>query len=299
MKNIHVTEDLIKKLFEESLQLALKNKVTPASISLASLNTSQTLGADEKAVVKILPEAGKKLLSLVKIADKEVAWHGTVERSEVNPKEFLITDILVFPQKVTGATVDTDDEEYSLNWLYNANGEGITDEQFEKLRYHGHSHVNMGVFPSATDTTYQKHLLENTEDFYIFSIHNKSGAVWCNIYDVVNNCLYENTDVVWEGLEDPSDQWARDQIKKWVKEKTYTYSGNNYAGNNYYSNYKKPASTGTQSGSGKPAAAAPAGKTGGYPSHISTYGQRYDDDYDEEFDWEAYYTTRFKQTAYV
>lgn len=296
MKKIHVTEEDIQRIFAESLANALRTKVTPTSISLSSLNNSVTLKDEEKAKVKILPEAGKKLKSLVKACDKEIAWHGTVERSPDNDREFLITDILVFPQKVSAATVVTDDTEYSLNWLYNANGEGITDEQFSKLRYHGHSHVNMGVFPSGTDTTYQQNLLENAEDFYIFSIHNKSGAVWTHIYDVTNNVIYENVDVIWEGLEDQEEIWAKEQIKKYVKTEQYTY---NYGGGKSYSNSYPAYNNASNLKWSNEKKEDKKEKVGGYPpALISGGGKRVidsyndDDDYDYEYGWEALYRQR-------
>lgn len=232
MKYLKVTPEMVKKTFEEAYELAVKTKVTPNSISLANLNTSVVLKDEEKAVVRLEVEARKKLLALVDRCDKEIGWHGVIERDTENPKLFIIKDIVVFPQEVTGATVDPDAEAYT-KWLYNMDGEGVTEEQFEHLRYHGHSHVNMATFPSGTDTTFQKNIMENCEDFYVFSIHNKSGSIWANIYDVENNVIYENNDIIWEGCIDEAQAWASEQIKKKVTTKTYTQpktTTNAYAG---------------------------------------------------------------------
>ena len=48
---------------------------------------------------------------------------------------------------------------------------------------HGHSHVNMGTSPSATDTKLQEdHLAQlQDNDFYIFLIVNKKREIWCTI----------------------------------------------------------------------------------------------------------------------
>jgi len=232
MKYIKVTDEMIKKSFEEACALALRTKVTPNSVSLASLNTSVVLKNEEKAVIKMEPEARKKLLALVDRCDKEIGWHGTIERDPEDPKVFIIKDIFVFPQEVTGATVDPDAKAYT-EWLYNMNGDGITDEQFEHLRFHGHSHVNMAVFPSGTDTTFQKNILENCEDFYVFSIHNKKGDVWANIFDVENNVIYENNDIIFEGSLDETQSWAAQQIKDKVTVKTTTAPATSYGGYGY------------------------------------------------------------------
>ena len=244
MKYIHLTGDMIKQVFDEAYALALKTRVTPTSVSLSALNGSQKLSDEEKAIIRMSVEAKKKVLALVDRCDKEVAWHGLVERDPDNPKIFNITDILVFPQEVTGATVTTDEKEYTA-WLYNMNDDGgVSDEDFDKLRCHGHSHVRMGTSPSGVDITYQNNIMNNVTDFYIFMIHNKSGSVWANIYDVENNILYEDSDIIVEGCIDEVQEWASEEIKKKVKEKTYQYpqTATNYPTyqrpvQNYYGEY--------------------------------------------------------------
>jgi len=111
--------------------------------------------------------------------------------TEPMPAEFLIEDIFVYPQEVTGSTVNTDQTAY-IEWLY-----GLDDETFSKLRMQGHSHVKMGVSPSGVDDAHRKQILEQLEQdmFYIFMIWNKSLMVHTLIYDMANNTLYEDKDV--------------------------------------------------------------------------------------------------------
>ena len=124
---------------------------------------------DRKAKIIFTPIAWKKMYALVYAFSSEVQWHGTVKR--LDKSTFLITDILVFPHEVTGTTVVSDQKEYE-DWL-----DSLNDETFNSLRFHGHSHVDMGVTPSGVDMNYRRNLLNNfgmpneeSDLFYIFLI---------------------------------------------------------------------------------------------------------------------------------
>ena len=95
----------------------------------------------------------------------------------------------MFPQIVGPSSVDTDDNKYN-EWMMT-----LPEDQFNRMRFHGHSHVNMGVSPSGTDDKYRKDMCALIEDFYIFGIFNKKGASQIDIYDVVDNIYYEDGDV--------------------------------------------------------------------------------------------------------
>ena len=149
----------------------------------------------ESAVVWLTPEAYRKTLALVTGFTDEVAWHGTVSRIDeagaTGNDGFVIEDILVYPQEVTGNTVNTDQTAYT-EWLY-----GLDDDTFDKIRMHGHSHCNMGVTPSGVDDAHRRKLLGQLEDgmFYIFMIWNKSLSVHTFVYDKSKSVPYENGDV--------------------------------------------------------------------------------------------------------
>ena len=144
---------------------------------------------DKSAVVWLTSEAYRKILALVTGFSDEVGWHGTVSR--VGDAEFIIEDIFVYPQEVTGSTVNTDQAAYT-EWLYE-----LDDDTFNKIRMQGHSHVNMGVSPSGVDDTHRQKILDQLEPdmFYIFMVWNKSLAVHTLIYDMAQNVLYEDADV--------------------------------------------------------------------------------------------------------
>ena len=148
------------------------------------------------AVILLSQEAYRKIIALVTEFRDEVAWHGTVSRS--GDKEFVIEDIFVYPQEVTGSTVNTDQAAYT-DWLY-----GFDNDIFNKIRMQGHSHVNMGVKPSGVDDTHRRKILDQLEPdmFYVFMIWNKSLSVHTLIYDMVRNVLYEDDDVEVKLLDD-------------------------------------------------------------------------------------------------
>jgi len=133
--------------------------------------------------------AYKKIVALVTEFPDEVGWHGAVSRSADN--EFTIEDIFVYPQEVTGSTVNTDQKAYT-NWLYE-----LDDGTFNSIRMQGHSHVNMGVSPSGVDDKHRQQILDQLESdmFYIFMVWNKSLAIHTLVYDMERNVLYEDNDV--------------------------------------------------------------------------------------------------------
>ena len=159
-------------------------------MSDGSLNYSKSFKyKDKSAVVWLTQEAYRKILALVLGFNSEVGWHGIASRSGDN--EFTIEDIIVYPQEVTGSTVNTDQELYT-DWLYS-----LDDETFNKVRMQGHSHVNMGVSPSGVDNTHRQQIIEQLDSgmFYIFMIWNKSLSIHTLIYDMQHNVLYEDKDV--------------------------------------------------------------------------------------------------------
>lgn len=158
--------------------------------------------------VEFTATAWVKLTWLVASVNSEVAWHMLVERPE--PDRFRVTDILVYPQEVAGTAVDSNDEEYP-GWL-----DTIPDDKFALLRGQGHSHVHMDVNPSAADTAFYSRLLPRVKDHYLFLIVNKRHDVWMNIYDVANNIVYEEKDIVFRVLDDEGkdmDYWLGAQKK--------------------------------------------------------------------------------------
>lgn len=175
--------DVMKKL-QEILNGNFENKAT-LSFEVNNLTVETTT----RPRIIISTRAGLKMSELVRNCTKEVGWHGFVEKTDENT--YVITDIIVYPQTVTGTTVNTDELEYA-QWLMK-----LSTNEVKQMRFQGHSHVNMGCSPSSVDLDlYNKYLASLTnEDFYIFFICNKRGDVYALLYDLKTNTKYNTADI--------------------------------------------------------------------------------------------------------
>ena len=220
-KYIQVTDDAIeeiKKDFDEALR--------SAKLANGKFTFTRDVGnVDRRAVLFFSEKAWIKQQALINEFDDEVAWHGIAYRGDTEDTDamedtYIIEDIMVYPQEVTGATVTTDQEKYQ-NWLYEQE-----DDVFNNIRMQGHSHVNMGVSPSGVDESLYERILDQLEGdmFYIFMIWNKKGDKTIKIYDFGKNILFETKDVDVEimdvFLEDFLEE-SRDQVTK----KAYAHTG--------------------------------------------------------------------------
>ena len=162
--------------------------------------------------VIISDEAYDKMFAIVDECAVELAWHGVVEKVDQN---YIITDILVYPQEIAATTVDAIEDKYG-DWLL-----ALEDDVFNNLRMQGHSHVNMGITPSSVDETYYKELLAQVEDYYIVLIVNKSRKAMVRLYDIANNLIVSDLELQKQSSVDNSS-WAKEQLKTYTVKKTYT-----------------------------------------------------------------------------
>ena len=171
----------------------------------------------ERATITFTQEAWSKMTMLVQNFSTEVAWHGLTRRGEA-PNEYVIYDILVYPQEVTGANVVTDEKLYP-DWV-----NALDDEPFNDLRMQGHSHVNMGVSPSTTDIENQQKIINQLEGemFYIFMIWNKRYEKYIKILDLKSNLLFETADV--DLKTDGNFLEFLAEAQKMVVQKSYAYN---------------------------------------------------------------------------
>ena len=155
-----------------------------------------------------------KMRSLVEHCTTECAWHGTITPSE-DRKCFTVTDILVYPQIIASATVEQDDTDNAYEIWH----QGLNTPTYNSLRLQGHSHVNMAAHPSGVDTTMYDEMLQalRADSYYIFMITNKTGNIWVNIYDLLNNIIYENDDVMVTVENIDSYAWFKDAKDVYMK----------------------------------------------------------------------------------
>lgn len=212
MKPIKLTDAQVRQIQEDIQKMLADEKFYNGKIdlryTLESVQRNVKLGFD--------PMAFAKMQALIYSFDSEVAWHGQAVRTESG---FYIKDIMVYPQEVSGTTVNTDQDGYE-RWLM-----GLEDDVFNECRMQGHSHVNMGTSPSSVDTTHQEAILEQLEDadYYIFMIWNKRMESTIYIFDMENNAMYENSDIsIYIGDEDFDMAGFLRDAKDSVKTKTYT-----------------------------------------------------------------------------
>lgn len=178
-------EEIINKFVEE-LKEKLDKQDTDGVFRFTFDMKAKT---QEKKNLFITPTAYIKMLLLVQHYSSEIGWYGTAERVENGG--YQINDIFVYPQVVTGATVDTDQEKFQ-KWL-----DDMDAETFKKLRFNGHSHVEMAVLPSVVDMEGRESDLRSLrkDDFQIFMIMNKRNEFSVDIYDRRDNAIYEKEDI--------------------------------------------------------------------------------------------------------
>lgn len=281
-----IREEIIKSFTEEVAKLKSGD---------GKLTYTKDIGTnDRKALLLFTELAYTKVTTLVNNWSDEIAWHCLAKRGEDPEKdEYIIYDVIIYPQEVTGSTVTTDQEKYQ-SWLYQQ-----PDEVFNNIRCQSHSHVNMGVSPSSVDNhLYDEILAQLTDDmFYIFTIHNKKGDMFVKIYDLQKNLLFTGKDVEWNIIEDGSGflDLIEDAKKKVTKHVT-TYTGYGRGYNGYVGsaggNVKPATQTTGKTGTGTSVAVASTTKDKeqkGVPkknAKKSTYNPLYQkyDDYDTEWD---------------
>lgn len=217
-KLIRMTQQYVdecKKEFEKAL--------SDAKMADGKITFTKTFACENrKAVIYFTAEAWSKMVMLIHNFDNEIAWHGVAKRTEDESiDEYIISDILVYPQEVTGATVEMDTESYAT-WIM----ENSEDDRFNHIHMQGHSHVNMTTAPSSVDLNHQEEILNMLDDdnFYIFMIWNKSFSNNAKIYDLKKNVLFENSDITIKlmGAAEDFEPFIK-SAKEMVKSKTSGY----------------------------------------------------------------------------
>jgi len=241
-KPLYLTEEMIQEILEDArarlLSMTLKDGKHTLELSYDYQPEDPKHPETEWAHVFFTKKAWDKQTRLINEFSDEVGWHGLCRRDAEDDARFIVEDLLVFPQEVTGASVYPTQEEYQ-EW-----NNDLPDNLLPLVRYHGHSHVNMGTTPSSTDEKWQQDMLgrlngdgltgkgldaylESLGDtyFYVFMIWNKKGEVNARIYDMQNNCYYSEKEVVIEHEVDELDEFIRDAK---AKVRPYRYQKTKY-----------------------------------------------------------------------
>ena len=258
MKKLRATPEEKTKFIEDlTEQLAWFNRAPLSDFKIDNLIKEYSKLPDkvEKPTLLITADAYVRMLELVNQSEVECSWHGLVETSG---NKYYITDILVFPQRNSATATTTDEKEFA-EWQTKL----IMDLNFpiEKLRMHGHSHVNMNVFSSGIDDQYQKDLITKVDDgdFYIFLIMNKKMEMCVFIYDFKQQVMFETKDIdikIISSLANTVDirAWAKKELKenaiteRPVTAKTYYRGGLGYFEEESYFSKAQPIFKGANNG---------------------------------------------------
>jgi len=194
---------------------SFKYKVSSAAMTKTSSPLVTTKSARQPTIF-FSDLAWAQLWAIVEYCKEEVGWYGLVETGEHG--NYLITELFVPEQEVSGTTTDIEPEAIGkLAAQLEAEGKDSS-----KLRYWGHSHVDMAVRPSATDEDQIREYLDHV-DWFIRGIHNKKRESKLDVYDVANNTIHQCCD---GGLQMPvlsAEQKAdlKNQIDTNVEKKSY------------------------------------------------------------------------------
>lgn len=170
-------------------------------------------------------EAWQTIRYIVAQCSAEVGWLGLVEYyAESNV--YLITDIFVPPQEVTGVTTEIESD--AMAELANK----LLDQDIDtsKLYYWGHSHVNMGVSPSTQDERQLDEYLEHCPVF-IRGIYNKKGDSKVDVFDTNEGVVFQCVDnyPTHDVMPDELVASLKNTLKKNVTERRFlpqTHYGN-------------------------------------------------------------------------
>lgn len=227
MRPIKMNEGIAQSMAVEMMQkvMALNGKDFRSDSFTYTKTFNQPV--KDKIEVNFTAEAYEQMFALINHFDSEVAWEGCVER--LDKTHFRIYKIVLYPQEVTGSTVNTDQNEYEM-WR-----QTLPDEIFNHLFFQGHSHVNMATNPSGTDISDQWRTIASLQptNFQIFMIWNKRHEFYVRVVDMAANVIYEKEDcIVTVGTTDTAAFLA--EADKLVKKKEYPSYVNYSAGAGNY-----------------------------------------------------------------
>lgn len=178
--------------------------------------------------IYITADAYIKMRKLVSDTSTEIGWYGTVTKQPGLDEVYIIDDIIVYPQRVTGVTCEQDDDK-----MFNFEM-SLTTEQVNHKRFQGHSHVNMGVTPSGVDEQFYRDLLTQVNDYFIITVTNKREEYTTRFYDIANNIVYsdlpirvitENGGILDAWYEDAKKQLVnRNAVSSTLGSTTKTYT---------------------------------------------------------------------------
>lgn len=163
-------------------------------------NAKATLTFEPTIVPVILIDevALNKMFLYVSECPDEIGWLGTATHDD-SENTYSIHDVYLFKQQVHATTTEIKPEGLELfatEILQEPNGVEI----WNNIRMWGHSHVNMGLTPSAQDNKQMQEFSEIGQEWFIRLIANKKGELCVDLFHYTKGLYFTN--VPWEILED-------------------------------------------------------------------------------------------------
>lgn len=211
MRPFKITQEKHDELMDKFSQYLKSISMTTNSFSFS--HSVADVKNKDKVFVTFSMKAYIKMRDLVDRFSSEVGWFGFIDK--ISDLEYHITDICVYPQLVTGATVKETNESWD---------DDMSIEQIKRRHFHGHSHVNMAPNPSGTDMKHRADQIElvKSDSFYFFMITNKSCAWTAVLFDLANNTVYDTDDILIDVDLGDGEMLSDfvDETKKRIKQQT-------------------------------------------------------------------------------
>ena len=182
----------------------------------------------------IIPSGVMERIRLyVEECSTEIAWQGLISPKYDKTGKHLegarVDEVFLPKQEVGAASVDHKDEDQFgyMDFLREAGREN----DISRIGYHGHSHVNMGVSPSNTDTDFYYEATVGTfpqqAKIFVSTIHNKKGELSALVHAWAPGLGYVkfNGTVEVEAEESFLRRAVKAEIGEKVTPKTYVYQG--------------------------------------------------------------------------
>ncbi len=170
--------------------------------------------------VFVTRQAYSDMWHFVDIADMEVGWLGTVR---VLPSgSLLIEEVFLLKQEVSAAQTEISEEGIALlaNDLIQSREDGV--DVANRIRFWGHSHVNMGTSPSQQDEDQMKLFEDNECPWFIRGILNKLGRMEFDIFLFENGVVVRDVPwAVYETVDHTSRGRIQAEFTEKVEERTY------------------------------------------------------------------------------
>lgn len=170
-----------------------------------------------KIIFTIPLRVEKDMAMIVELSTAEVAWLGELKiiKDTKDVLELKLLDIHIPGQDVTSVTADISEDDLAEM----CNELDKSGHSSDLIRFHGHSHVNMGVGPSSTDNNTFKEFYEECDKYFARIIINKKGDYRLDFADKVSGLIYEDIEYV---NEDVVPTHTKKVLKEILKDKVRT-----------------------------------------------------------------------------